>query len=558
MSYMLTLHVEPAQGDAFRFHVESDELLIGRANTCALTIADRYLSRQHARISRREDRWSVEDLGSRNGTLLNGKRLAAPAELHLQDVVQLSASLITVTEIDGGRMRPQPESGSTTGLPPATILRPASDLIASSDLNAGPAATPEELRRYASRLRVLNDVHQALSRPIQLQELLDLILDRAFEQLQPEEGAVFLKTADGGLSRAASKTTLGRESISLESSTLVHEVVDKGLAALVLDTDTDERFGSDSILSTGVRSLVAAPLSDPEGCLGMITLNSRLHRRQFGEGDMQLLASLASVAALRIRNLSLAGEAEQRRRLEEEIGLARQIQLALLPREMPQIPGFEVLGRNLPSRTVSGDFFEIIERKNGDEYILLLADVSGKGVAAALLTASFEALAAGPIEDGLPTAEICSRVSRSLHRRTSAAKYATAWIGALETGSGRLEWTNAGHMPGLLVKATGEIERLETCGFPIGMLPGAEYEQRETSLEPGDTLLVYSDGLTEAENEDGEEYGVEGLERSCLDHRGLEPVALAEAIERDLEAFTGDVALSDDRTFLLAYRPASP
>jgi serine phosphatase RsbU (regulator of sigma subunit) len=535
--------------------METDSMLVGRATSCDLVLADRYLSRQHARIVRRGDTWAIEDLGSRNGTLLNGQRIEGLRDLSLRDVVQLSASLLTVTEIAGDSATEVASDVVTNGLPSATILRPASDLIAHSEREAAATATRDELRRQASRLRLLNEVHDALSRSIELDELLNLILDSAFKQLQPEEGAVFLKTADGELVRAAIKSTLDGESTNLVSSTLEHEVVDKGQAALVLDTDTDERFGdAQSILSTGVRSLVAAPLIHPEGCLGMIALNSRLHRRQFDEDDLELLASLASVAALRIRNLALAEEAIERRRLEEEISLARQIQIALLPREMPTIPGFEVLGRNLPSRTVSGDFFEIVERKGGKEHILLLADVSGKGVAAAMLTASFEALAAGPIEDGAPPEEICDQVSRRLHRRTPAAKYATAWIGALENETGRLTWSNAGHMPALLIRNDGRIDRLEASGFPIGMLPGGEYKGRVSTLESGDKLVVYTDGLTEAEDPDGEEYGVDRLEETCRKNRGEDLATLAKALEEDLERFTDAAALSDDRTLLLAHR----
>ena len=519
----LTLLVEPAQGKPFNHRVEADSVVIGRATTCDLVLADRYLSRQHARIVRRGDRWSIEDLGSRNGTLVNGDRIEGSTDLSLRDVVQLSASLLTVSEIAQDSAGQTKDEAQTTGLPSATILRPASDLIAHSEREVAATATADELRSQASRLRLLNEVHDALSRSIELDELLDLILDSAFKQLKPEEGAVFLKTPEGDLVRAAMKSTLDHESTNLVSSTLEHEVVDKGQAALVLDADTDERFGSaQSILSTGVRSLVAAPLTHPDGCLGMIALNSRLHRRQFGEEDLELLASLASVAAMRIRNLSLAEEALEMRRLEEEISLARQIQIALLPREMPTIPGFEVVGRNLPSRTVSGDFFEIVGRKEGNEHILLLADVSGKGVAAAMLTASFEALAAGPIEDGAPPAEICSQVSRRLHQRTPAAKYATAWIGALDNRTGELNWTNAGHSPALLVRSSGDIDRLESSGFPIGMLPGAEYTGQVATLEKGDKLIVYTDGLTEAEDPQGEEYGVDRFEASCRQHRGEE------------------------------------
>jgi sigma-B regulation protein RsbU (phosphoserine phosphatase) len=145
-------------------------------------------------------------------------------------------------------------------------------------------------------------------------------------------------------------------------------------------------------------------------------------------------------------------------------------------------------------------------------------------------------------------------VSRRLHARTPAAKYATAWIGALENETGRLSWTNAGHMPALLVRADGSVDRLEASGFPIGMLPGAEYQRQATVLEPGDTLVVYTDGLTEAEDPEGEEFGVDRLEAACSKHRGKGLAAMAKALEDDLEKFTAAATLSDDRTLLLVYR----
>ncbi|MFQ5507617.1 MAG: PP2C family protein-serine/threonine phosphatase [Planctomycetota bacterium] len=388
-----------------------------------------------------------------------------------------------------------------------------------------------------------------------MNELLDLILARAFEHVGCEEGAVFLRQVDGSYERAATRSTNTESGDYLYSQTLLREVGDKGLAALVLDAGTDERFrDAKSIMGSGVRSLVAAPLIDPEGSLGLIVLNSRLHMRQFTEDDMSLLTSLASVAALRIRNVALALEAAERQRLEEELELARSIQVALLPASLPKITGYELCGRNLPSRGVSGDFYEIVPREQ--DYFLLIADVSGKGIAASLLTASLEALAAGPIEEGRGPGRVTAGVSKRLFERTPLAKYATAWLGTLDPETGRVRYTNAGHNPALHVCASGAVDPLGPTGVPVGLMRDSEYEEGELTLGEDDLLLLYTDGITEAENLEGEEFGLERLIEFCRASQGNKPEAFAEKLERALAEFTQGQPAADDRTVVVVHRMA--
>ena len=547
---MLRLHVAPAQGDPFDYLVESEVVVIGRASDSDLVIPDRFLSRNHARLYREGDDWLVEDLDSRNGTILNRSLVERPARVRPGDQIRISGSVISVesTEV--------PEAAAEERFASRTTFRPASEMLGDySSSRSEMLEEPEALRRYADRLRLLNEIHEALGRSIDLSELLDLILSRTFDHLQPEEGVIFLKDSSADYYRAASRSKPGYDGQFLYSRTLVREVAEKGLAALVLDVETDERFGAaESILDSGVRSLVAAPLLDPEGSLGMIALSSRLHRRQFTEADMELLVSLAAVAALRIRNVALAKEAAERRLLEEELRLARQIQLALLPEELPEIPGWALFASNTPSRGVSGDYYEVVLREEPQDGVIMVADVSGKGIAAALLTASLEALAAGPIEGGHSAEEICARVCRRLYDRTPPAKYATAFVATLEAPTGVVRYCNAGHNPALLVRQNGEIEQLASCGLPIGLMPGTEYTPREAELDPGDTLVIYTDGITEATNPEDEEYGLERLAALCQKHResGLEEIG--RALDQDLDEFVRGRGYADDRTMVIARR----
>jgi serine phosphatase RsbU (regulator of sigma subunit) len=545
---MIHLHVVPAIGEAFDHLAEGDALVIGRAEGADLKLMDRYLSRRHARLYRQGGGLMLEDLASRGGTFLNDRLLAGPAAVNPGDTIRIGGNLLTVHSDTAPALDAMPRSSSATEL-----FRPATDLLLAGPPVGGAPET--SLARYAERLKVMNDVHQALSRSISLSELLELILDRVFDHLAPEEGAIVLRGRDGEFYRATIRTTAAAQGGRLYSRSLLHEVAEKGMAALVLDVEQDERFNvAPSFIASGIRSLVAAPLLDGDGCMGMIALGSRMKVRQFSAEDLELLVSLASVAALRIRNVALAEEAAERRRMKEELELARQIQVGLLPARLPEVAGYALHGANLASRGVSGDYYLVQERSGGAECVLMIADVSGKGITAALLAASLEALSAGPITEGLPPPAVCERIAPLLYSRTSAESFATAFLGVLEPATGRFRYANAGHNPGLLVRASGEVEQLLATGTPLGVLPAASYEAAEVTLAGGDTLVLYTDGIVEATDPDDEEYGLERLIEAVLRHRGQDLERLARGLDADLEAFVRGTPFADDRTLVLAHR----
>jgi phosphoserine phosphatase RsbU/P len=541
----IRLRVTPPIGEPFEHLCEADTLVVGRSSKADLVLSDRFLSRQHARFFREGDGWVVEDLGSRNTTLLNGRPLATPARLSTGDLVKLSETVISVEGFDATSSKPKSDSSSKTSSSDTIVLRSASELLATAE------------RESAGRLKMLNEVHRALAASLSVEELLEGVLDRTFVHLGPEEAVIFLRKPHGGLERAASRRLPSARGDFFFSRSLEHEVAEKGQVALVLDAQTDERFAAaESILSSGVRSLIAAPLIDSAGSHGMIVLSSRVHVRRFSEQDMELLAALGSVAALRLRNLSLAEEGARRRELEKEMALARQIQLTLLPEQLPEIPGYSLFAANDASRAVSGDFYEFQGRDEGDEQVIVIADVSGKGMAASLLAASFDALLMGPIEVGQPTDQICSKVSRRLFKKSPPERYVTAFIAALDPGSGRMSYTNAGHNPGLLFRADGTVQRLEANGMPLGLFPLVEYERVETTLARGELMLLYTDGITEAANPRGEEFGIDRLQNVVARYTREPLVAVAVAIETAVEVFADGTPFGDDRTMVLLRREA--
>jgi sigma-B regulation protein RsbU (phosphoserine phosphatase) len=541
----IRLRVTPPIGEPFDHLCEADSLIVGRSSKADLVLSDRFLSRQHARFYRDNDLWMVEDLGSRNTTLLNGRPLAVPGRVSAGDLVKLSETVISIEGFDASSSRPKAEDSVRTSSSDTIVLRSASELIAAAE------------RESAGRLKLLNEVHRALATSGTLEELLEAVLDRTFVHLQPEEAVIFLKKPYGGLERVASRRLPSARGDFFYSRSLESEVAEKGQAALVLDAQTDARFAAaESIMSSGVRSLMAAPLLDSSGSHGMIVLSSRIHVRRFAEQDLELLSALGSVAALRIRNLALAEEGARRRELEKEMAIARQIQLALLPDQLPEIPGYSVFAMNDASRAVSGDFYEFQGRDEGDEQVIVIADVSGKGMAASLLAASFDALLMGPIEVGHPPDLLCERVSRRLFMKTPPERYVTAILMALDPGTGRLSYTNAGHNPGLLLRADGTVQRLEANGLPLGLFPVVEYEKVEIILGPGDLVLLYTDGITEAANPKGDEYGLDRLQAVVTKYSQEPLVALAVAIETAVEVFVDGTPFGDDRTIVMLRREA--
>ncbi len=549
---MIVLQVVSNAAGMFERRFTGEEVVVGRSSSADLSVPDPSMSRRHARLRLDGGAWRVEDLESRNGTMLNGSKIVGASPVAAGDILTVGSSRITVMSVAEAEPAHTPDASSHT------VFRNAAELLADSSPTPLPERLDREVRRYAERFRLLTEIHAALGRSISLDELLELILDRAFEHLAPEDGALFLRLPDDRYVCAAHRSRRKGDTPPVISMQLLREVAEKGQAALVLDTTTDSRFNqAASLVSAGVRSLVAAPLLDPEGSFGMIVLGSTFGIRQFTEEDMELLTALASVAAMRLRNVRLAEEAAERRLLEEEVALARRIQKALLPERLPEIAGWSLHGATTPSRGVSGDMFRVTLLEDGTTASVLVADVSGKGMAASILTASLEALTAGPIAAGLGPAEVFNVASKLLFARTPPEKYATAFLAEVDTSSGTVRWANAGHNPAVVVRCHGEIETLKATGTPLGLLPVSRYEAREVALQPGEWLVVYTDGITEAESPDEEEYGMERLLALCRAHRAEDATDMAASLGSDVERFVRGVPYADDRTLVILKREGS-
>jgi sigma-B regulation protein RsbU (phosphoserine phosphatase) len=270
----------------------------------------------------------------------------------------------------------------------------------------------------------------------------------------------------------------------------------------------------------------------------------------FTPGDARLLSLFANQAAAAIETTRLHREAIEKERIERELELAAAIQREILPRELPRIPGLELAGATRPTRQVGGDYFDFFPLSGG-RLGFLVADVSGKGIPAALLVSTVHAAVHLQIEASATIVDLVSRIDHHLQRFSAAHKFLTLFFGVVEPDAGLLRYVSAGHNPALLARRSGGIERLNATGVPVGLLPHGSWREETAPFQPGDLLCVYSDGFTEATNADDEEFGLGRLEDGLVDRLALPARDLSDDLFRHVALFAQGVPQYDDQTLLI-------
>jgi len=335
------------------------------------------------------------------------------------------------------------------------------------------------------------------------------------------------------------------------SRKLVSEVADKGTAALVTDLAIDERFaGAQSIIGSGIRSILAAPISDAQGSVGMVAIYSRAHVRRFGEEDLELLVSLASAAALRLRNVALSEEAAARRVQDHELVLAHDIQMAMLPRKFARRPELEIAAALIPARAVGGDLYDFLVID--DRLWFIVADAAGKGVSAALFMAVTRTLFRAIAHSESTVAAVVGRMNAELARDNEQQFFVTALVGRLDLASGELTYVNAGHLPPLRSSSAGTISVLDAGegGIALGVLDDAVYGEGRATLSTGDVLLLFTDGVTEAINGSEELFSDSRLRQQFAANAAKPAAQMVDRLVESVNRFAAGAPQEDDITIL--------
>ncbi len=404
-----------------------------------------------------------------------------------------------------------------------------------------------------AQMRALIRAGRELAGNMPLSELFNLIMNLSIEAVGAARGVLMTLEGDQLVARAA------RGEGFRISSTVRDRVINDKASLLVRDARLDEDFaGKMSIVQQQIRSMVAVPLQTDDRVIGLIYLDSPHFVHEFTKDDLSLLTVMANVAAIRIEHTRLA-EVEQAERMHaKELDQAAEIQRRLLPTRAPDVPGIDLAGYNAPCRGVGGDYYDFLSYPDG-RVAILVGDVAGKGMPAALLMSSLQARVQVLFDDPGDLAKLVTRLNRIILSNCPTNRFISFFIGILDPKSGELAYVNAGHNPPLLVRKNGSVEDLQTTGLILGIMPSAVYEQKMCTLEPDDLVVLFSDGVTEASRqEDGEEFGEKRLADTLARERTGSAQSIVEAVNRTLQEFTGGAPPADDITVVVAKRAVRP
>src|SRR5687768_15839374 len=340
------------------------------------------------------------------------------------------------------------------------------------------------------------------------------------------------------------------------SRSVIEEVVVRGKSVLTSDAQADPRFMSGTVMLQGVRSVLAVPLGVSEKLFGIIYADSPMAEGRFTEDHLKVLTTLASVAAIRVENTRLLDEQLQRERMEHELQVASEIQQRFQPAAPPIVAGYELQGISFPCYEIGGDYYDFIERDDG-RLVIALGDVSGKGTAAALLMSSLHAAIHAQTGSHDTIVETISAVNRYLADNIPPNRFITLFYAELDPESGAVSFLNAGHNPPLIVHAAGTVEQLASGGLPLGIKADADYREGRTTLQMGDVLVIYSDGVTEAASPNGEEFGPTRLYEVVSRNVDASAAGIRDRIESALTKFSQGTQAADDITLVIVKRQAA-
>jgi sigma-B regulation protein RsbU (phosphoserine phosphatase) len=533
---------------------------IGRTKDCGFIIEDSAASRRHLQVMNHGARFTWKDLGSTNGTLVNGQRMLA-GELKAGDRIQIGETVIRFESEETADPAPSAMSDST--LFNETIID-ATGNAKQQHPDAKSAAILESLYKIVNEIAANYDA----------ESLMDRILHMTMSAVGGQRGAIFLTDAAGKLPAApvcqrdnhqpgTVNVAAGTPDVRI-SQTVARRVMEGGESVLYQDADNDSELNaSESILSLKLNSIVCVPLRAKQRIIGILYIDTDDPQRLYNEDDLLLAAAVGNSAGLAIENARLYKESLDKQRMEQEIETAWTIQEGFLVKTWPDKDGrYRVYGETRPAKTVGGDFYDFAQI-NENTIALLIGDVSGKGVPAALTMAQLIAefrLLARSFES--PT-EVISRLNGELSRRSRRGLFCTLCYLKIDLTSGKVICSNAGHHPVVRIGRDAVTEFGDATGPPAGILGEGPWHDTEQMLDAGDSLLLYTDGIIEARSmgtlleteapPEPEEYQLENLKKVARAHHGQNPKVLIEAVNHDVKRFCAPGNPHDDCTMLAVH-----
>jgi len=540
-----TILIQTPDGQTKTMPLSGNRFAVGRSSGVELSFPDDAgLSRQHFAFEPAGDGWTVQDLGSKNGTFVNG--IPLKGRLGLRPGDRITAGHLAI--IFAAEERAEPgvvvfEGGSESD-PPST-----STLITSlGDANRTIVVEPGGGAKPSAAMQALIHAGQELAENRPLAELFPLILDLSIQAVNAQRGVLMLLEGD----QLAAKAHKGD---AFRISTAVRDrVLGERSSMLVRDAQLDEAFKDRmSIVEQKVHTMMAVPLETKDRTIGLIYVDSPFVLREFTKNDLSLLTVMANVAAIRIEHARLAEVEAAERIMQRDLTQAAEIQGGMLPASAPEIAGVDLAGFNVPCRTVGGDYYDFFPY-DGGSVGLALGDVSGKGMPASLMMMALHARVHVLAESPGNLGAFMARLNKATCAACPSNRFITFFFGVLDAASGEVRFANAGHNPPVLLRASGEAEMLEGGGPVLGVISIAPYSEQRSQLAPGDLLVLYSDGVTEANNPEFDEFGEERFIQVLRGNRARSAREIVEAVTGALKEFTAGAAQADDITLVVARR----
>ncbi len=559
MTYLLVLKGPNAKQT---YPLDKDRVLLGRNSNCDIVFPanDFAISREHACILRQQDKFFIEDMGSRNGTFVNNTQIQSRLELKDSDKIRICDFLYsfhdTKSAVRHTPIPPLPEEPKADPDEGESITFEAS--LSSTNSHVLLEAQPAE------KIRALIDITNNLSNTLELDSLLPKIVDSLFQLFkQADRGFIILREEaierDKPVERLIPKVIKTRrpqnETATSYSRSIVRECLKTVQAFLSDDAAQDQRWNmSQSIADFRIRSVMCAPLwTQDNKAFGVIQLDTQDRSKKFTQEDLGLLMAVAKQASVAMENAQLHTELLSRERLRRDMELAQQVQMSFLPRELPVVPGYEFYAYYEPAQEVGGDYYGFIPIQ-ASRMALLLGDVAGKGIPAALLMAKLSSDARFSLMSESKPGRAISVLNDLLYQNTSQMdRFVTLAAALLDMQEHTVTFVNAGHPSPLLLRhATGELERCtsrDVIGLPLGVMEGFPYECREMKLEPGDSVLIFSDGVTEAMDKQNNLLNDKAFEMAVQEGvRGAKP--LGERVVKLVKQHAAGRGQSDDITLV--------
>jgi sigma-B regulation protein RsbU (phosphoserine phosphatase) len=521
--------------------------LIGRADDAAMKLVQPSVSRRHAEIIVEGTQATVRDLGSHNGTMLNGAKVGDPMPIKAGDVIEV-ANITFRVEGPGG-----------AGL---SMFNESVTLVPSHELSWDEVRQDREEKRDLQSLlfRVLADAGDLLTVPRTPGEMFEPILDLVETALlEPERIFVLLleKGQDEPVTKASRvKGSRSAESLAL-SRTMMTQVLEEKKSFLTSDPLNDPGFGGMmSMVSQGIRSAIAVPLFDNADVIGLLYADDSRAGKRFSKDQLAAFTLLANVIAVAITHARYHVLEEEKQRQDAEVATAGEILDNILPSVLPPCEGYDLIARLEPCFEVGGDLYDGAMMEDG-RYAFLIGDVVGKGLGAALLVSHILSWTRFMVDQQWDPEALITKLNQQVFNCTDTVRFTTFFLGYLEPATGRVTYVNAGHNPPFVIRADGTVDTLAPTGMPVGIIEESPYKTGELTLEPGDLVTLYSDGIPETQDVEDEEYGEDNFEKLLVAERGNDLAGLFDKLQLELNDFRGEAPIGDDVTLVLLRRNSS-